>query len=102
MSLLSLKPIISEKSLGYIKKANEYVFEVDKSLTKTLVKKLVEESFGVKVKEVRVSVLGGKTRRKGARRMLRRYADRKRVIVRLDKKEKIDLFEIKEEGKKKI
>lgn len=96
---MNIKPIISEKSLGQVKTSNDYVFEVDKSLTKTDIKKIVEETFGVKVKEVRVSILGGKTRRKGARRMLKQYTDRKRVIVRLDKKDKIDLFEIKE-GKK--
>lgn len=93
--MTALKPIISEKSLKSIETKNEYVFEIVSSLTKPDVKKLVEESFGVRVIGVRMAVVGGKTKRVGKARLAKKSGDRKRAIVRLDKKDKIGLFEVK-------
>lgn len=94
-----LRPIISEKSLKQVESQNEYTFEVSPALTKHDIRKLAQDTFGVHVKSVRTKMLAGKTRASGKKRRLTRGQNRKLAIVRLDKKDKIALFEVKE-GKK--
>src|SRR3989344_4812361 len=99
--LINLKPIISEKSLARVESFNEYTFQVAPRATKTQIKLALERIFGFKAVSVRTKAEREKTKRAGKARRAVKKADKKQVIVRLDKKDKIDLFEIKEGENKK-
>lgn len=94
-----LKPIITEKSLEKAKAGNEFTFEVLATSTKPQIKIAVEQLFGVKVKGVRTSKIGGKTKR-FAFRYQRRLPEVKKAVVKLEEGEKIELFETEEKKKK--
>jgi len=47
-----IRPIITEKSIDRIEKENTLVFIVDIKATKQMIKRAVEEIFGVKVEKV--------------------------------------------------
>ncbi|MEM1619984.1 MAG: 50S ribosomal protein L23 [Fervidicoccaceae archaeon] len=51
-----IKPLHTEKALNYIERYNTLVFIVDRRATKHQIKRAVEETFGVKVKEVRTLI----------------------------------------------
>mgnify|MGYP000402445144 CR=1 FL=1 len=46
------KPILSEKALRLLENENKIVFEVKREATKPEIKKVFEETFGVKVEKV--------------------------------------------------
>lgn len=87
------EPVLTEKSLEQAKKGN-YTFWVDRNFTKHQIKKLVGEVFGVNVVRVRTANIAGETKKTlaGVRRVVQ---SRKKAIVTLKEKEKIDLFEEK-------
>lgn len=95
-----LKPIISEKSLTLVESSNEYTFQAPRHATKHQIKEVVEKLFSFKALSVRTKVLHGKTKRAGRLRRIVEKPDGKQVIVRLAKKDKIDLFEVKEKSMK--
>jgi len=86
-----LKPIFTEKS-SLAAKSGEYSFWVEKSLNKYQIKELVESAFGVHVTKVRVA-----NEKKLSKRTMRGQnitkMPRKKAIVSLLAKEKIDIFE---------
>jgi large subunit ribosomal protein L23 len=88
-----LKPVLTEKSLSEAKKGN-YTFWVGRGLTKNQIKRLVAEVFGVTVVNVRTINLRGE-KKKTLRGRIRIIKPRKKAIVTLKEKEKIDLFEEK-------
>jgi large subunit ribosomal protein L23 len=47
-----MKPIVTEKAVRLIESENTLVFELDKRLSKTEIKKQVEEIFDVKVESI--------------------------------------------------
>jgi large subunit ribosomal protein L23 len=51
-----MKPIVTEKAVMLIERENVLVFELDKRMTKTEIKKEIEEIFNVKVKSVNTIV----------------------------------------------
>ena len=95
---MRLIPILTEKSLEEAKNGN-YTFLVDKNFTKFQIKRLVGETFGVSVRKVRTL---------NARKIIKRTITgrkkiipaRKKAIVTLSGKDKIDLFEEKTSKKK--
>ena len=88
------RPIITEKSNYQSGKLNQYVFEVDKRSTKTLVKEAVETLFNVKVERVNIiNVPAKRSRRARSRRLLVRRSGFKKAIVTLGDGESIDIFE---------
>ncbi len=96
---MKLIPVITEKSM---KDATEgrFTFWVSRGLTKTKIKKLISDGFGVHVTEVRtVNFKSGV--RKNARGRIQKVLGGKKAIVKLMKDEKIDLFEEEKKGKKK-
>lgn len=95
-----LRPIITESSLDKVKNANEYTFAVEKSSTKFDIKKIVQEVFEVRVIDVRTKAFRIKSK-KSNKGKIKLMFDKKQAIVKLDKKDKIELFEVKEEGNKK-
>lgn len=88
-------PVLTEKSMGLAKKGF-YSFFVDKGLTKTEVKKLINRSFDVHVKSIKSLNYKGLSK-KNYKGMVQTVKPIKKVIVSLADKEKIDLFE--EKGK---
>lgn len=51
-----MKPIVTEKAVRLIEAENTLIFEVDKRLTKTELKKEIEEIFNVKVEKINTSL----------------------------------------------
>ncbi|MCP5463674.1 MAG: 50S ribosomal protein L23 [Deltaproteobacteria bacterium] len=84
------KPLVTEKS-NVLKEANgTYVFEVNAAADKPLIKKSVEELFGVKVKSVQTSIQPGKYKRFG--KAAGKTKAVKKAMVTLSEG-KIELFE---------
>ncbi|MBU8921084.1 MAG: 50S ribosomal protein L23 [Bacteroidales bacterium] len=89
------KPIITERSAMLKETDNKFVFEVDVRANKREIKTAVEKLFKVTVKDVRTSVMRGKTKTtfmKGGRFTGKR-PDRKKAIVTLASGENIDIFD---------
>ena len=86
------RPLITEKSTELRDDRNIVAFQVDRRANKIQIRRAVEAQFGVKVAEVRVASMHGKTRRQG--RYVGRQADWKKAYVRLADGEKpIEFFE---------
>lgn len=90
---MKLTPVLTEKGLEEAKKG-KFTFWVDRRTTKHKIKKIVDEVFGVNVTRVRTMNYAGETKRTvmGRKRIIQ---PRKKAIVTLKGKEKIDLFETK-------
>ena len=91
---MKLIPILTEKSLNQAKKGN-YTFWVDRGMSRYQIKKLVNGLYDVHVKRVRTINVSGETKRslQGRKRIIQ---PRKKAIVILSEKEKIDAFVVKE------
>jgi large subunit ribosomal protein L23 len=86
------RPLITEKSTVLKDQKGIVAFEVDVRANKIEVKRAVEAQFKVKVADVRVAAVHGKTRRQG--RFVGRRPDWKKAYVRLKEGEKpIEFFE---------
>lgn len=90
-----LKPVVTEKSLS-LAKTGSYTFLVDNNLTKNQIKKAINEVFGVNVVTVKTINLPEEIKKNHMGKK-RRIKSKKKTIVTLKDKEKIDLFE--EKGK---
>jgi large subunit ribosomal protein L23 len=55
-----IKPIVTEKAVMLIEGQNVLTFETEKHLTKTAIKKEVEELFNVKAESIRTKIHGNK------------------------------------------
>ena len=95
---MKLLPLLTEKSLNEAKKGN-YTFWVDMGMNKAQIKKAVEEIFGVNVSRVRTMNYKGR-REKNFKGRIRRISPRKKAMVTVGEKEKIDLFETETKKKK--
>lgn len=91
MNQIIVRPIISEKSL---KEAalNWYTFAVYLKAKKMTIKKAVEETFKVKVLEIKTMIVKGKTKRQGKKRKEIKASNWKKAMVRLSPEQKIELF----------
>lgn len=92
MQNIIISPIITEKSM----KAGEggkYSFIVSKLASKTAIKEAVGSMFKVSVINVQTSIVKGRQKRNGARRIEVTAPSWKKAIVKLKKGEKIGLFE---------
>jgi len=94
--LLIQKPLITEKGTQLKETSNRYVFRVDAGANKRQIKQAVEETFKVKVKDVRTANYKGKprvvTNRSG--RFVGTKQDWKKAFVTLAQGEKIDIFDV--------
>lgn len=85
------RPVITEKSMASMSD-KKYTFIVDVHANKTMVKKAVEDVFGVKVDEVKVMNIMGKNKRVGVH--FGKRPDYKKAIVKLTADSKsIEFFE---------
>ncbi len=83
-----LSPIISEKSNRVGEQSNQYVFEVAVSSTKKEVKAAVEKLFEVKVEQVQILNVKGKT--KSFKGKAGKRADWKKAYVKVQQGQLID------------
>jgi large subunit ribosomal protein L23 len=88
-----IAPVITEKSM---KDANlgRYTFKVLLSANKPLIKQVVQEKFKVKVLKIMVSIVKGKTDRRGVKREEFVKSSWKKATVQLAKDQKIGLFDV--------
>src|SRR3989338_3910124 len=87
-----IAPIITEKSMqdaGF----GKFTFKVAIGANKPLIKEAIEEKFKVKVLQTFVSIVKGRTDKKGIRRQEFVKAAFKKATVRLAKDQKIALFD---------
>lgn len=92
---MKIEPIITEKSMNLAEKGH-YTFRVGNTMNKFEIKQLVESTFKVHVTDVRTLIQKGEVKR-GFSRRSRIVPDFKKAIVTLKDKEKIDLFEVKQD-----
>ncbi|WP_086933183.1 50S ribosomal protein L23 [Agarilytica rhodophyticola] len=83
-----LSPVISEKSTMAAEVSNQVVFKVISDANKAEIHAAVEEMFSVKVDDVRVLNVKGKTKR--TRFGMGRRSDWKKAYVRLAQGQEID------------
>jgi len=95
MEYIIRKPIITERSFADAQ-SGIFTFLVDPKAIKIEIKKAIEELFKVHVKSISTSMMKGKKRLVGKRRLPVYETDLKKVRVTLAKGEKIDLFEVGE------
>jgi large subunit ribosomal protein L23 len=85
------RPVITEKSMASMSD-KKYTFIVDVHANKTMVKKAVEDVFGVKVDEIKVMNIMGKNKRVGVH--FGKRPDYKKAVVKLTTDSKsIEFFE---------
>lgn len=87
-----IKPILTEKSLADAK-SGKYSFWVSPSLTKYQIKKLISEIFEVQVDSVATANYKREEKRSVWRRKKSVKPARKKAVIVLKGKDKIDLFE---------
>lgn len=85
-----IKPIVSEKSVQAMEN-RMYIFEVAPSANKIEIKKAVEDAFRVKVQDVNIIRLSGKS--KMFRGQKGKTKGVKKAIVKLKEGYKIEIFE---------
>lgn len=90
---MRLEPVLTEKSMK-LAEDGVYTFYVDTGLTKDRIKNLVNSTFDVHVVRVRTIKVPGESKRniRGYKKVVN---PRKKALVSLQEKEKIDLFEVK-------
>ena len=84
------RPLVTEKNT-ILQAQNKYAFVVAKPATKPQIKQAVEKAFRVKVIDVHVMNVAGKTRRMGKR--LYNTPPLKKALVTLRAGDKIEFFE---------
>jgi large subunit ribosomal protein L23 len=88
------RPVVTEKSSHLSTKLHQYVFEVSKNATRTMVKDAVERMFEVTV--LKVNILNSPPKRKRnprSRRFVVRSPQYKKAIVTLSPEDRIPFFE---------
>jgi large subunit ribosomal protein L23 len=85
------RPVITEKATRLKEEANQYVFRVPPAATKLEIKRALETLFKVKVTQVRVLNVRGKTKRLG--RFAGRTAAWKKAVATLAPGHSIEIAE---------
>lgn len=88
-----VKPLITEKSTKDAT-IGKFTFVVAKNATKTMVRQAVAEKFNVHVISVATSIVKGRRKKSGKRRVEMPVSPWKKAIVGLRKGEKIDFFDV--------
>ena len=97
--MMKLIPVLTEKSLKEAENG-KYTFWVGLTAKKTKIKYDVENIFGVKVMSIKTAKKAGK-KKKNYKGRIRNVKPRKKAIVTLKGKDKIDLFEPDKKSAKK-
>lgn len=88
-----IAPVITEKSMQDAAK-NKFTFKVARESNKPLIKSAIEKKFKVKVLKTFVSIVKGRTDKKGIRRQEFVKTAWKKATVLLPKDQKIALFDV--------
>jgi large subunit ribosomal protein L23 len=91
-----LEPIISEKSITDAQKG-KFTFKLKESMNKTAIAQAVHDQFNVDVVAVATTIVKGRSRRSGMRRVEKVKTPWKKAIVKLKEGQKISVFEIGEQ-----
>lgn len=92
-SKILIRPVITEKSMDDAN-AGKFTFIVGRFAAKTQIRKAIQDRFKVNVEKIMTSVIKGKSRRVGIRRLEVKIQPIKKAVVELKKGQKIDIFEI--------
>lgn len=85
------RPVVTEKSMASMSE-KKYTFIVDIHANKSMIKKAVEDVFGVKVEDVKTARYIGKTKRVGVH--VGKRPDYKKAVIKLTQDSKsIEFFE---------
>ncbi|MDR2206743.1 MAG: 50S ribosomal protein L23 [Flavobacteriaceae bacterium] len=89
-----IKPVISEKANYLTNLRNDYSFLVDTKANKIEIKKAVEETYNVKVADVRTMIYAPKVSSKYTKKGLQvgKTNKLKKAVITLEKGEAIDVF----------
>jgi large subunit ribosomal protein L23 len=88
-----IAPVITEKSMKDAA-SGRYTFKVAMATNKPFIKQAIEEKFKVKVLKTMVSIIKGRTDRRGIRRAEFVKTAWKKATVQLAKDQKIALFDV--------
>lgn len=88
-----IAPIITEKSMKDAS-VGRYTFKVATATNKPLIKQAIADKFKVKVLKIMVSLVKGKTDRRGVKREEFVKTAWKKATVQLAKDQKIGLFDV--------
>jgi len=95
-----IAPVITEKSMRDAA-IGRYTFKVATTTNKPFIKQAIEEKFKVKILKIMVSIVKGRTDRRGIKREEFVKTPWKKATVQLTKDQKIGLFDIGGQGEKK-
>lgn len=84
------RPLVTERTMRTLDRANTYVFEIHPAANKVQVRTAVERLFKVKVLSVNTARVPGKTVRRGLREVT--LPARKKAYVKLRAGDSIELF----------
>lgn len=91
----TIEPVITERSIADAQKG-KFTFKMAASMNKNAIKQVVSDRFKVDVIGVATTIVKGRGRRSGARRIEKIQKPWKKAIVQLKEGQKIALFEIGE------
>jgi large subunit ribosomal protein L23 len=95
-----LSPVITEKSMRDAA-LGRYTFKVATATNKPFIRQAIQDKFKVKVLKIMVSMVKGKTDRKGVKREEYVKTAWKKATVQLAKNQKIGLFDVGGQEEKK-
>lgn len=89
-----IKPLVTEKSNKVTEKEGKYVFLVERTATKPIIKKAVEDFFNVKVDAVNTSITPGKVKSKMTKKgvVVGRKSATKKAYITLKEGNTIDIY----------
>lgn len=88
---VQVTPIITEKSLADAKKG-KFTFAVGRSIRKDSIRSEIEKRFTVKVVGIATSIIKGKKKRTGTKRLEKEEKVWKKAIVKLEPGQTITVF----------
>ena len=86
------RPIVTEKTIKNYKDSKKVTFEVSIDANKTNASKAIQDIYGVKVIDARVTNRLGKYKFSRLTRKLNKNKDKKIMIFTLSEKDEIDIF----------
>ena|SRR5260221_4888239 len=95
MNNILVRPVFTERSMKDAEGAR-FTFVVGLSVSKDEIKKTVESKFGVKVLDIATVIIKGKGKRVGKKRTEKLLGKYKKAVIRLEKGQKIDIFDMGE------
>ena len=89
-----IKPLITEKAETLSEGLNKYSFVVAKSANKVVIRKAVQDMYGVNVTSVNTAIMPGKTKNRTTKSgvLKGRVSAYKKAVVTLVEGEEIDFF----------